>query len=91
MLELLSVGGCHPLGNVVITPILHCKAKSVTQLISATKGKSGFSFRMCKIKVLSFLHFNKNTTIVKPKNIRAKKILAFYNKRIILIPLTLSS
>lgn len=36
----------------VTTPILHCKAKTTTQLVSATKGKSGFDFYMCKIKVL---------------------------------------
>jgi hypothetical protein len=26
----------------VVTPILHCKAKTATQLISKSKGKSGF-------------------------------------------------
>jgi hypothetical protein len=34
-----------------VTPILPCKAKTATQLISATNGKSGFGFYMCKIKV----------------------------------------
>jgi hypothetical protein len=36
---------------LVITPILHCKAKTATQLIFVTVGKSGFDFYMCKIKV----------------------------------------
>ena len=35
----------------VMTPILHFKAKTATQLISGIKGKSGFDFYMCKIKV----------------------------------------
>jgi hypothetical protein len=34
------------------TPILHCRVKIVTQWVSATKGKSGFDFYICKIKVI---------------------------------------
>jgi hypothetical protein len=41
-------------GSSVITPILHCKAKTATQLIFETIGKSGFGFCMCKIKGLTF-------------------------------------
>jgi hypothetical protein len=37
----------------VNTPILHCKAKTATQLIFETIGKSGFGFCMCKIKVIT--------------------------------------
>jgi hypothetical protein len=37
--------------HILITPILHCKAKTATQLIFVTVGKSGFDFYMCKIKV----------------------------------------
>jgi len=34
----------------MFTPILLRLAKTVTQLILATNGKSGFDFYMCKIK-----------------------------------------
>jgi hypothetical protein len=34
-----------------ITPILHCRVKTIIPWVSAIKGKSGFDFYMCKIKV----------------------------------------
>jgi hypothetical protein len=38
--------------GIEITPILHCTAKTATQLISTTNGKSGFDFYVCKNKEL---------------------------------------
>jgi hypothetical protein len=44
------------------TPILHRKAKTATQLISTTEGKSGFDFYMCKIKEIKIRFVSRRAT-----------------------------
>jgi hypothetical protein len=47
----LTFGGIQRIFLESKTPILQFKANFTTQLISATNGKSGFDFYMCKIKI----------------------------------------